>query len=98
MNNFIWKLFKSDKISFFMYKCLRSCDSALTRSYGLPKIHKPNLPLRPIVSFIGSVTHELSEFLKNELSPLVGNNEHTAKNSAKFVKVIKLVRINQYES
>ena len=48
----------------FMNKCLRLCDSALPRIYGLPKIHKPNLPLRPLVSFIGSAVYELSKFLK----------------------------------
>ena len=81
-----------------MYKCLRSCDSALPRIYGLPKIHKPNLPLRPIVSLIGSATYELSKFLKNVLSPLVGSSVHTVKNSIEFIKMIEPVRINKYES
>ena len=80
-----------------MYKCLRSCDSALSRIYGLRKIHKLNLPLRPIVSFIGSATYELSKFLKNVLSPLVGNSVHTVKNSIEFIKMIKPVPNNQYE-
>ena len=62
LNDIIWKQFKTDKILFFMYKCLCSCDSALPHIYSLPKIHKPNLPLRPIVSFVGSATHELSKF------------------------------------
>ena len=81
-----------------MYKCLRSCDSALPRIYGLPKIHKTNLPLRPIVSFIGSATYEMPKFLKNVLSPLVGNSVHAVKNSNEFIKMIEPVRINQFES
>ena len=79
-------------------KTLLFIDSALPRIYGLTKIHKPNLLLRPIVSFIGSATHELSKFLKNVLSPLVGNSVHTVKNSIEFIKMIEPVRINQYES
>ena len=81
-----------------MYKCLRSCDSALPRIYGLPKIHKTNLPLRPIVSFIGSATYELPKFLKNVLLPLVGNCVHSVKNSIEFIKMNETVHINQYES
>ena len=27
--------------------------------YGLPKVHKPNMPLRPIVSSVGSITHSI---------------------------------------
>ena len=54
--------------------------------------------MRPIVSFIGSATYELSKFLKNVLSPLVGYSVHTVKNSIEFIKVIEPVRINQNES
>ena len=72
LNSFIWRLYEGKKIRFDLNKLLRSCDSVLPRIYGLPKIHKPNVPLRLIVSFVGSVTHNLSKFLKNVLSPLVG--------------------------
>ena len=61
-SSFVWNLFECKKLSFSMYKFLRSTDSVLPRMYGLPKIHKPNLPLRPIVSFVGSATYELSKF------------------------------------
>ena len=81
-----------------MYKFLRSTDSVLPRMYGLPKIHKPNLPLRPIVSFVGSATYELSKFLKNILSVLVGNTEHTVKISAEFVELIEKINILDNES
>ena len=64
----------------------------------LPKIHKPNLPLRPIVSFVGSATYELSKFLKNILSPLVGNTVHTVENSAEFVELIEKINILDNES
>ena len=42
--------------------------------YGLPKIHKPSpIPVRPIVSSIGSVTYNIAKHLASILSPLVGN-------------------------
>ena len=56
LNSFVWNLFECKKLSFSMYKFLRSTDSVLSRMHDLPKIHKPNLPLRPIVSFVGSAT------------------------------------------
>ena len=45
-----------------------------------------------MVSFVGSATYELSKFLKNIWSPLVGNTVHTAKNSAEFVELIEKIK------
>jgi hypothetical protein len=35
--------------------------------YGQPKIHKSDIPLRPIVNAIGAPTHALSHFLAEKL-------------------------------
>ena len=78
-----------------MYKTLRSSDSALPRIYGLPKIHKPNFPLRPIVSFIGTATYQLSKFLKQILVPVVGNTQYTVKNSSEFVELISFIKLGK---
>ncbi|KAJ4426524.1 hypothetical protein ANN_27338 [Periplaneta americana] len=40
------------------------------RLYGLPKIHKPEVPLRPIVDAIGSPMYRLARYLTNLLQPL----------------------------
>ena len=42
--------------------------------YGLPKIHKPDTPLRPIVSSCGSVTYSVAKELAKILKPLVGKS------------------------
>ena len=39
---------KAGKISDSTYKMLDSSDGLCPRFYGLPKIHKPGIPLRPI--------------------------------------------------
>ena len=31
--------------------------------YGLPKVHKPNMPLRPVVSYVYAPTYLLAKFL-----------------------------------
>ena len=43
---------------------------------GLPKIHKPDTPLRPIVSSCGSVTYGVAKELAKILKPLVGKSPH----------------------
>ena len=54
---------KSNIISETTYKMLYSSDGLSPRFYGLPKIHKPEIPLRPIVSFVNSPTYGVSSFL-----------------------------------
>jgi hypothetical protein len=56
--------------------------------YGLPKIHKDNVPLRPIVSCIGSPCQELAKYLVDILNPLFGKYPSFIKNSKKFVDEI----------
>jgi hypothetical protein len=43
--------------------------------YGLPQVHKPDIPPRPIVSSIGSPCYALAGFLHKILSPLAGKSE-----------------------
>jgi hypothetical protein len=57
--------------------------------YGLPKIHKPDIPLRPIVSSIDSPCYALSEFLHKILTPVVGNTDSFVKNTEHFIKSVK---------
>ena len=40
--------------------------------YGLPKTHKPNVPLRPITSAIGSTPHRIAKAISKILTPLLG--------------------------
>jgi len=64
--------------------------------YGLPKIHKANIPLRPITSSIGSPTYNLSKHLVSILSPLL-NNMYTVKNSVDFTQKMMGVEICEDE-
>ena len=62
--------------------------SSAPRIYGLPKIHKEGVPLRPIVSAIGSPTHQLARELVRILNPLQGTTDSHVKNSTDFVERI----------
>ena len=58
------------------------------RINGLLKIHKADVPLRPIVSCLNTFAYDLSSCLANILSSLTGNSEHTVTNSARFVSIV----------
>ncbi|KAG8238076.1 hypothetical protein J437_LFUL017917 [Ladona fulva] len=75
-------------------KNLRPQAAAPPRLYGLPKIHKAGVPLRPIVSAIGSPTYNLAKYLTKILSPFVGNREHHIENSASFVKILNSIHLD----
>jgi len=42
----------------------------IPRLYGLPKVHKRDTPLRPILSMVGSPYHRLAKFLAQMLKPV----------------------------
>ena len=52
--------------------------------YGLPKIHKDGIPIRPIISAVNTYNYELAKYLVEILSPLV-NNEFTVRDTYEFV-------------
>ena len=88
---------KAGKISDSTYKMLDNSDGLCPRFYGLPKIHKPGIPLRPIVSFVNSPTSAISGYLARILSPVVGNTDYTVKNSCEFGDFIKDKTLNACE-
>lgn len=65
------------------------------RLYGLPKIHKPGVPFRPIVSSIGSPTYAIARFLANGLRPFYGNSPSFVKNAQHFREKLAGLRIEE---
>ena len=66
-------LFKMSTLTEEVCKRLRPEGTWPPMLYGLPKIHKEDAPLRPIVSNTGAPTHE---YLVGLLNPLVGLASH----------------------
>lgn len=58
------------------------------RLYGLAKIHKPNCPLRPVVSSINTAQYNLAKVLHEMLSPVI-NSDLTVPSSSEFLSCLK---------
>ena len=65
------QLGKSDDLPKTVYEVIRPTGSQQPRMYGLPKIHKQDVPCHPILSMIGSAQHELTKFLAALLQPVL---------------------------
>ncbi|XP_047475990.1 uncharacterized protein LOC125029855 [Penaeus chinensis] len=70
-----------------IYNFLMTSGSRPGLLYGLPKVHKPNIPLRPIISSIGTFNYNTAKFLVPIISPLT-TNQYTVENSTTFVNEI----------
>ena len=69
MNEILLRLQRSGSITSGLYDKLRSLMGSLPMLYRLPKVHKPEVPLRPIMSFLWSPTYQLSKHLATILTP-----------------------------
>ena len=65
------ELFRRKFISREVYEFIRSVGSQRLRMYGLPKIPKTGIPLRPILSMCHSVQHSLAKWLAEVLNPVL---------------------------
>ena len=80
-----------------IYKKMYPTGASPPKFYGLPKIHKKNIPLRPIVSSIGSVSYGVAKELSKIIKPLMGCSIHHVHNSTQFAEEIKKTKIQQGE-
>ena len=87
-------LLKRGVIDDKLVKRLRPTGTQLARLYGLAKLHKPNIPLRPIVSMVNTPTHELSKWVAELLKPIRDELvKHSLKDSFEFVDKIQNLNV-----
>ncbi len=94
LNQKLWPLHLANNIKKPLYSKLHCSVAQTPKLYGLPKIHKQNTPMRPIVSFCSSPTYELSKYLARILKPLTERSEHRLVNSADFITKIRAETIS----
>lgn len=80
--------FKDFKVS-FEDKTLQ-----LPKFYGLPKVNKTNIPVRPITSTVGSVGYFLAKFFDMLLQIVFPRSEFHIKDSYDFIKFVNNKVIN----
>ena len=93
MINLLKKIKSEGGIDDILYKKLYPTGAVIPKFYGLPKIHKDGIPLRPIVSSRGSISYEVAKELARILKPLVGSSPHHIKNTGDFIQQIKEVKL-----
>ena len=83
------------------YKKIYPTGSNPGKFYGTAKVHKVKtdevdkvgkLPLRPIVSNIGTATHKTARYLCKLLTPL-GKSKYTMENTKEFVEKIRTLKV-----
>ncbi|XP_041461178.1 uncharacterized protein LOC121412434 [Lytechinus variegatus] len=93
INQQLLTLHRSDALPKALYFQLRSSSAKSSILFGQPKIHKPNTPLRPIISTRGSPCYNTARHLANILQPLVGQTQNHVTNSKHFIDVISKTKI-----
>ncbi len=73
-------------------------DTALPRFYGKPKIHKQDVPLRPIVALRGTPLYGLSKWLTQKLKHLTAGSPHAVNSSTEFLRKINDVTVEDDET
>ena len=79
------------------YRRMYPTGAVIPKFYGLPKVHKENTPLRPIVSSIGSVSYGVAKEVARIIKPLVGATEYHVNNSMEFTEEIKKTKLEEGE-
>ena len=68
---------------------LNASDGLSPRFFGLPKIHKPEIPLRPIVFFVNSPTYGFSSFFGENVVPCGGEYQKHCQKHLSFCRICK---------
>ena len=91
INRLLSKMKNNSDITENEYNAMYATGTVPGTLYGLPKVHKANNPLRPILSAIGTTGYNLAKFLLPFLAPLTVNS-YTVKDSFSFVEEITTIQ------
>ncbi|MGL4481483.1 MAG: reverse transcriptase domain-containing protein, partial [Lactococcus garvieae] len=89
------RLRKANFISDNIFERIRPSGTVIPRLYGLPKIHKPDVPLRPILDMCNSPYHATAKWLAEILEPIRHDLcQHSLRDSFEFVDLVKGINMN----
>lgn len=79
-----------------LYNQLIPTGSQPPRLYGLPKVHKPNLPLRPVIDMSSSPYHAVAQWIVHLLEPVRKCvSKYSVKDTFDFVQTIDHVNASE---
>ena len=78
-----------------IYNEISPCGSRPGIMYGLPKIHKNGVPIRPIISAVATYNYKLAKYLDRILKPLVQNSNYILKDTFDFVNKVSCLPTSQ---
>ena len=93
----IKEMVDNEEISQAYGKRLKPNDCRAPRLTGYPKIHKPEVPLRGVVSFVKSPYENVAKALVPILRSLQGRSGHYIKNSRQLKEIVKTWTIQREE-
>ena len=73
-----------------LYYYVKPTDLPAPRFYGQPKIHKPGVPICPIVSYSGFLLYNLNKYIANILTTYVKHENNNVKNSTTFPTISEM--------
>ena len=90
LHTLLLKLHKAGEISENTYKEIRPVGSVRPRMYGTAKVHKDNVPLRPILAMIDSPQHATAKWLAKLLEPVSTKfSKYVVKDSFEFSETVR---------
>ncbi|CAM2729790.1 unnamed protein product [Rotaria socialis] len=88
LNDLLKRLYNEHCITDQFHSIAGATGSYPGRLYGLPKIHKENVPLRPVLSSIGTFNYGLAKALSQILSTII-EKKNMIRDSFDFVKEVR---------
>jgi hypothetical protein len=85
ITNMVTKAIKYSSLDPTIQKCLIPHNPETHMIYGKSKIHKKNIPRRPIVRTIGDPIHDLARFLVDKLQAFIGKASSFIKYIMNFI-------------
>ena len=87
------KLLRNKEITRDLRQRLEPSHSNVPFLYGLPKVHKADIPMLPIVNTRGSPTYNLAQHLAGVIAPLTGKTSSFVKNAPHFVEKVNKLKV-----
>jgi hypothetical protein len=76
-----------------LFRFLHVEEPSVARYYGLPKLHKPDIPLRPIVSACGSATEQIGLFIDELLGNTMTMIPTYVRDTPHFIDLLREVTL-----